>query len=270
MITFRRLQGVVLDKAFLTPCPNPDAVFASLRNQIDSWYASVSCVVGNQYSETLFELFLNILLVTLYRPSRLYLQTRPARLPLLRAAACRGVVLYHSLRRQDRLPPNYVHLNIIVTMGVSLLYAIGEYEGDPDNLEIDSWRAKCLVDIKSCESILNAICEGWPGIHRFRAGFATLAGRMRARLERPVAYSTDPSPSAPITASSSTAVPQEAAPMADAGFDPDSWVWGDLANPEPSLDLQQAFSSSDMDAVMASFGFSTGPLADFTAQPSLG
>lgn len=239
---------MILDQAFLSPCSNSSAVFAQLRNQIDTWYATVSAIEADWYTETIFELFLNTLLVTLYRPSRLYPQTRPLRLPLLRAAACRGIVLYNSLRRQDRLPPNYVHLNNIVTMGVSLLYAIGEYEGDPDNLQIESWRAQCLVDIASCEDVLNATCEGWPGIKRIRNGFATLAGRMRNRLDFSI---VNPSPSAPVLSMASTTMAP--APVADNGIAPEAWDWSDFI--DPSFDLSSAFASSDMNAVMESFGF---------------
>lgn len=193
LVLMRRLNGIMFEKITLAAqIPDPDALFTDLRNQIDDWWTNVQAsfstiVAPSTYHSSrhpFFELNYNLFLTNLYRPSRLFAQTAPMRIPILRSASSRAIEMYRELNDRRRLPQNYVQLNNIVVIAVSLLYAIGENEGDPRNLDIGSWRVKALEDMSKCEKLLAGFCVGWPGVERFRQAFGELAMSVKGRLIR--------------------------------------------------------------------------------------
>lgn len=189
--------------------PNPEVVFTDLRNQIDGWWndtlasvppSSSSAVRKHGYSRhPLFELNYHLFIVNLYRPSRLFAQTLPARLPTLRKSASRAIELYKQLTIDRRIPYNYIQLNNIVVIAISLLYTLDEKEGDSRNVELLSWRLGAMDDISASEVLLSTFCEGWLGVSDFRVAFVRLANTVRAKITRsPIPVTTLPLWTAPI------------------------------------------------------------------------
>ena len=78
VVLLRRLQGIMFeDVNLVTNITDPEAIFVKHRNQIDEWWESVThSPTGVQTPpETFLELNYHLLLVNLYRPSRLFPQT---------------------------------------------------------------------------------------------------------------------------------------------------------------------------------------------------
>lgn len=208
LVLLRRLNGVMLDKMYLArEIPDPEMVFTDLRNQIDGWWNDTLSSVppahtalGSGHSRhPLFELNYHLFIVNLYRPSRLFAQTLPARLPTLRKSASRAIELYTQLTIGRRIPYNYVQLNNIVVIAISLLYTLDEKEGDAHNVELLSWRLGAMDDISASEVLLSTFCEGWLGVLDFRVAFGRLANTVRAKITRsPIPTSTLPLWTAPI------------------------------------------------------------------------
>lgn len=202
----RRLNGIMLEKLNLAvEISNPETLFTDLRNQIDDWWNNVTtsfpvkgAVSPSQSQHPFFELNYNLFLTHLYRPSRLYSQTTPMRIPILRAAASRAIELYWDLYDRRRIPQTYVQLNNIVVLSVSLLYAVGENEGDQRNLDIGSWRQKALLDLNRCERLIMVFCDGWPDVQKFREAFGQLAMGVKGRLIRSNQPTSLPSWSFPV------------------------------------------------------------------------
>ncbi|ORY26754.1 hypothetical protein BCR39DRAFT_599621 [Naematelia encephala] len=178
MILVRRLHGNRPARS-----RDGDQVLLRLRNQIDDWLQSVPTPPspGPRYHE-LFELYYSILLTALYRPSPLFAHTSPRRLPTLRKAASRGIQLYCELHAANRMSQNYVHYHHIVTLSLALVYTLLESEGDPQNLEISSWRRDAVREISDCEQLLSTFCAAWPGSAQFRKAFGDHAAEVKTRL----------------------------------------------------------------------------------------
>jgi len=190
IVMLRRLHGIMLERIYLAEqVKDPESLLVDLRNQIDDWFADTLPVASgdndNPSPHPFFEVQYNLCLTNLYRPSRLSASTPPLRLPLLRTASARAITLYQDLLSRRRVARSYTHLYNIVVLGVSMLYALGEAEGDVRNLDISSWRLQGLRDIDAVQNLLVAYCTGWSGVSRYQETFATLAGSMRYRLSRP-------------------------------------------------------------------------------------
>ena len=259
LVLFRRLQGIMLEKVYLAQeIADPEAVFSELRNLIDEWWVNTAgppvpnnILVGHG-PEPFFELNYNCFLTNLYRPSKLFLQTHPMRMPVLRSVACRGLVLYQQFDAARRIPQNYVHLYYIVILSVSLLYVLGESEGDVRNLGITSWRTKALEDIDFSQSFLATFCTGWPGVNRFREAFSVLANNVRNRLSRQPDQRTIAPWPIPMAEVQSEAAPIEQLPTnADAWA---TWVAG-LAD-LPAVASRDPLTVADGDAFLSSVGLS--------------
>lgn len=185
-VLMRRLHGVMLEKIHLAPeIIDPEAVLVDLRNRIDDWWTDTVSSASNEFQHPLLELNYNLFLTNLYRPSRLFAQTPPLRMPLLRSASYRAISLYHDLHSRRRIAQSYIHLYNIVVLAVSMLYTIGEAEGDVRNLDISSWRIKALNNIDATQNLLSTFCTGWPGVNRFRQAFTALAANVKVKLVRP-------------------------------------------------------------------------------------
>lgn len=195
MVLVRRMNGIVLHEIYLgAPGRNGDEVLARVRNQLDDWFHSVPRPPPPGPAHHLFfELYYNICLTTLYRPSPLFAHTHPMRMPALRKASGRAIELYRQLHAERKMAQNYVHLYHIVSLAVALIYTLIESEGDPQNLQLSSWRREAVREVDVCENLLATFCVAWPGVSKFRDAFATLAADVKARIAVP----DQPAPAAP-------------------------------------------------------------------------
>jgi hypothetical protein len=195
MVLVRRMNGIVLHEVYLgAPGRNGDEVLARVRNQLDDWFHSVPRPPPPGPAHHLFfELYYNVCLTTLYRPSPLFAHTHPMRMPALRKAAGRAIELYRQLHAERKMAQNYVHLYHIVSLAVALIYTLIESEGDPQNLQLSSWRREAVREVDVCENLLATFCVAWPGVSKFRDAFATLAADVKAKIAVP----DQPAPTAP-------------------------------------------------------------------------
>ena len=244
----RRLHGVMLEKIHLAPeISDPEVVLVDLRNRIDDWWTDTISSASNGFQHPILELNYNLFLTNLYRPSRLFAQTPPLRMPLLRSASYRAISLYLDLHSRRRIAQSYIHLYNIVVLAVSMLYTIGEAEGDNRNFDISSWRTKALSDIEATQSLLSTFCTGWPGVNRFRQAFTALAANVKVKLVRPGV---------------TNAPPDWALPLPDQGFadtsSGDAQV-GDVVSMDmgmPTGDFLFDSGSIDVEAFLSSMGLS--------------
>jgi hypothetical protein len=106
-------------------------------------------------------------------------------MPALRKAAGRAIEIYRQLHGERKMAQNYVHLYHIVSLAVALIYSLIESEGDPQNLQLSSWRRGAITEVDMCESLLATFCVAWPGVARFRDAFGSLAADVKARMVIP-------------------------------------------------------------------------------------
>lgn len=183
-VAYRRLCGLILEQVYLSPTKDPaeaEQVLSNLHNHLDKWFRAVPL---NEHGETsvLFELYRNILLTSLYRPSPLFNSTHPMRMSGLRRSAWKSVKLYRKLQHGNELMENWVHFSNIVTVSTTLIYTLLEAEGDDRNLQLSSWRREALAQVDSCEELLGSFCAFWPGVTRFAEAFHLLAEGVRTKI----------------------------------------------------------------------------------------
>lgn len=238
----RRLHGIMLERIYLAEeVKDPESLLVDLRNQIDDWFADTIPIHldgAASLPHPFFEVQYNICLTNLYRPSRLSASTPPLRLPLLRTTSARAITLYQDLLLRRRVARSYTHLYNIVVLGVSMLYALGESEGDVRNLEISSWRSQALKDIDAVQNLLVAYCEGWSGVSRYQETFATLAGSMRYKLSRPSHVNQPPAWARPSDAAAPSDTPVTATPVGG-----HEWNNADFVFDSGAIDVEAFLSS---------------------------
>ncbi|WVQ78314.1 hypothetical protein IAT38_000399 [Cryptococcus sp. DSM 104549] len=191
IVLLRRLDGIVLHEVYLFPArdADPDITLTRIRNEIDSWNDSIPVSTSNRGYWPL-ELGYHQLICKLYRPSPLFAHTHPSRMTTLRRSSYRVIEMYRSLQAEQRVPQNYVHLHMIITASVALIYTLLESEGDPQNLHLAAWRRQALQEVGNCEELLGNFAVCWPGVSKFREAFSHLADDVKVRLRDSVQPTT--------------------------------------------------------------------------------
>lgn len=284
-IKMRKISGIILSQVYLSPPPdvdeNREQVLANIHNMIDDWYGDIPRDSKGELFAW-FELFYNILLTNLYRPSSLFNNTHPLRMTALRRTAYRAIQLFKVLQSDRGVAENLVHLSSIVTAAVTLVYTLLEAEGDPRNLALNAWKREALSQVLETEQLLAGFCANWVGVQRFYEAYHTLANEVRTKVgaqpegdqsARWTTAGTTPStlPSTMLPGSMSLTpqvqmgtLPMSGQPHAVAsGPSPqlsDQGLWDAWSGPAllSDAELQMALPGLGMDALLASVGLDFG------------
>ncbi|KAL1413830.1 hypothetical protein Q8F55_001614 [Vanrija albida] len=274
----RKISGIILTQVYLSPPPDVgedrEQVLATIHNMIDDWYSAIPRdSKGECYAW--FELFYNILMTNLYRPSSLFHNTHPLRMTALRRTAYRAIQLFKVLQSDRGLAENLVHLSSIVTAAVTLIYTLLEAEGDPRNLALNAWKREALSQVLETEQLLAGFCANWVGVQRFYDAYHTLANEVRTKVgaqPEPDAMHWTASTAAStlsLLPSSMSLTPQVQVGMlpsggaAASGPSPqlsDQGLWDAWTGPAllSDAELQMALPGLGMDALLASVGLDFG------------
>lgn len=254
-MAMRRLSGIILDEVYLAPrlgdLEERELTLARIHNLVDDWYDGIPRDAAGE-CVPLFELYYNVLLTNLHRPSPLCTSTQALRMVSLRRTAYRTIELYRAVRAQRGLAENYVHLANIVTVAVTVVYTLLEADGNPRNLALRAWRREAFAQVDVCEQLLANFCINWPGVSRFCSAFNVLANEVRGKLGGQPA----PPPAVwPLVAPQQTQV----SGFSDTGTSPqfsDQGQWDAWAAPAllTEADMQMALSGIGVDALLASVG----------------
>ncbi|KAL1413834.1 hypothetical protein Q8F55_001618 [Vanrija albida] len=285
-VAYRRLCGRILEQVYLFPTKDPteaEQVLSNLHNHLDKWFRAAPM---NEEGGTavLFELYHNILLTSLYRPSPLFNSTHPMRMSGLRRSAWKSVKLYRKLQQDNELMENWVHFSNIVTVSTTLIYTLLEAEGDDRNLQLSSWRRDARDQVDFCEQLIGGFCAFWPGVTRFAEAFHLLAEGVRAKVGSADTFEQDlwvtpqvASAGVPSTSAMAAAAPHILAIQASestsasgsgtfAGPSPqfsdqalwDSWTVPDLVTDEQVAQMASV-QGMGLDALFASVGLNLFP-----------
>ena len=270
LVGLRMLQERVLVDVYLRPGPTDERPASQLRirNEIDRWYdATVHVGSSDRVRDPLFELSYHFLIVTLYRPSPLRAHTDPFKMPLLRKSAERCLELFQAAI-DNRLLINNITICQVVVVCVSLIYTLVEYDGDPSNLEIASWRREALFQVDRTEAALAMFSTSYPGAVRYRKAFADLAADIRQTVgtksaQSPTVMRDKPSQSQQIetvgTANTSLATgPNEQTGNTQLSHGVDQWMldgWA-LVTPDLTNNVFEPMDLSDtgMNDLLATLG----------------
>ncbi|WOO78296.1 Protein STB5 [Vanrija pseudolonga] len=189
MIEMRRI-GYDIWQHTHTPAAahNVDAT-ARLHRRLDEWIArsprpthTPASDASGYVGDSLFDLYYNIFLTNLYRPGEKGSELSASEIRCLKESAAKAIAISIALQQSRKMKDNYVQFHLVIVLGMSLLYALSRYAGNPSNAASYKWCTAAINEIQTCQEFIGSFCRGWPYARGLSRAFDSLAARCIAQL----------------------------------------------------------------------------------------
>ncbi|KAL1407846.1 hypothetical protein Q8F55_007282 [Vanrija albida] len=188
MIEMRRI-GYEIWQHTHTPSAHDVDATARLHRRLDEWIArsprpthTPASDASGYVGDSLFDLYYNIFLTSLYRPGNKGAELSASEIRCLKESAAKAIAISIALQQSRKMKDNYVQFHLVIVLGMSLLYALSRYAGNPSNAASYKWGTAAINEIRTCQEFIGSFCRGWPYARGLSRAFDSLAARCIAQL----------------------------------------------------------------------------------------